>query len=193
MKITNLGTVLSGASGFPSTSDNSVALALDSTNAAWIGGIADSTVRRVSAKGSLLADYGSVVHTPFGVAIDSLDSVWIANRGDDTVTHLFASGSATRLSGGGISAPYETSIDGAGNIWVANNASRVSVFSNAEAAISPAMGYTAATSGIVRSITVDGSGNVWAALNGADAIVEFVGAAVPVANPVMPGQLGVKP
>ena len=59
LKITNLGTVLSGASGFPSTSDNSVALALDSTNAAWIGGIANSTIRRVSAKGSVLADYGA--------------------------------------------------------------------------------------------------------------------------------------
>ena len=193
LKITNLGTVLSGTPGFPSTSDDSVALALDSTNAAWIGGIADSTVRRVSSRGSVLADYGSVVHTPFGIAIDSLDGVWIANRGDDTVTHLLASGLATHLTGGGLSAPYETSIDGAGSIWVANNAPRVSTFSNAEATISPATGYTAAASGIVRSITVDGSGNVWAALNGADAIVEFVGAAVPVANPVMPGQLGIRP
>ena len=100
---------------------------------------------------------------------------------------------ATHLTGGGLSAPYETSIDGAGNIWVANNASRISAFSNTEATISPATGYTAATSGIVRSITVDGSGNVWTALNGADAIVEFVGAAIPVANPVMPGQLGIRP
>ena len=78
-------------------------------------------------------------------------------------------------------------------IWVANNASHVSAFSNAEAAISPATGYTAATSGVVRSITVDGSGNVWTALNGADSIVELVGAAAPVANPIMPGQLGVRP
>ena len=175
LKITNLGTVLSGTSGFPSTSDNSVSLALDSTNAAWIGGIANSTIRRVSAKGSVLADYGSVVHTPFGIAIDSLDGVWIANRGEDTVTHLLASGVATHLTGGGLAAPYETSIDGAGNVWVANNAPRISTFTNAEATVSPAAGYMAATSGIVRSITIDGSGNVWTALNGADAIVEFVG------------------
>ena len=193
LKLTNTGTVLSGGSGYPSTSDDSLSLALDGNNIAWIVGSYGNSVRRVSATGAILGDYGSTVSGPAGIAIDTANTAWIADHYYDSVTHLLANGSFTMISGGGVHAPYDVSIDGAGNIWIANNGSTISAFTNAGTAKSGSGGYVAAASGTVHSVGIDGSGNVWAAVDSPDLIVEFVGAAIPAARPILPGQLGVRP
>ena len=193
LKETSTGTVLSGASGFPSTSDDSLSLAIDSTGAAWITGVTNSVVRRVSKSGTILADYGSTVFTPYSIAIDAADTAWIANHSQGDITHLLPSGAFTVLFGGGLYNPNELSIDGANTVWVANNSTQISAFTNGGTAITSSNGYTASTGGVVRSLAIDGSGNLWTAINGPDLIVEFIGLATPSARPILPGQLGVRP
>lgn len=192
LKISNSGTILSGG-GYPSTSGEAYAVAVDSTNAAWIADGANSSIRRVSSSGTVLADYGSSVYGPSSIAIDRNDTAFVTNRNFDSVSHLQVSGSVTALVGGGLASPNEVSVDGANQVWIANRAPRISAFMNDGTAITPATGYVAAPQGNILSLSIDGSGNVWTAVTAPDVIVEFVGAATPVARPIKPGQLGVRP
>ncbi|MDE1163008.1 MAG: hypothetical protein PW792_13835 [Acidobacteriaceae bacterium] len=133
--------------------------------------------------------------------------------------HTASFGTSTAQCAGGIFRPRGIAVDGAGNAWVSNyniaNGS-VSEISAASAALSPAYTGTCTdtTTGSTaiggfqkafytsnpRGIAVDPSGNVWTAIGttlAGSAIVEFVGAAVPVVTPIAAGiaanTVGMKP
>jgi hypothetical protein len=160
--------------------------------------------------------------SPNSVAVDSSNRVWVSNgnnslsvfstssTGTSPITTTVTAVSSSAYTGGGLNfnssgAPLTPrvgiAIDGASTAWVPNyGGESVSQFAANGTAITPAAsgsftgGYQ--TGCHSRGLAVDGSGNVWVSCDPpVDTIgfVEFLGAATPVATPILPGQLGVRP
>jgi hypothetical protein len=99
-------------------------------------------------------------------------------------------GAVTKYTNNTLAAPFGVSIDGGNNIFIADrdagNGTYVAEASNAGAAISPATaGYT--LSGQLKgplNIAMDQSGNAWIAAYEGNMIVEWIGAGLPVYNPL---------
>ena len=130
------------------------------------------------------------------VAIDASDAVWTDSTSVNNLFKLSNSGAVTgTYSGGGLTAPSELAIDGGGNVWVTNSTvTNVSAFTNSGTALSPTSGYSSGAGAASLSVAIDGSGNVWLGTKDSSApVTELLGAAVPVATPILPYQNGVRP
>ncbi len=156
---------------------------------------------------------GGGLNQPGNLALDSSGAVWLANtNGSNSLSRFSISGlgagaTATPISpaggytGGGLTTSTNSNyapiaMSGNSNAWYANyDKGTVSTISNAGVALSSSTGYALADH--PEGIAVDGSGNVWVTVNngfGTSAVLyEIVGAAVPVATPILPGQFGARP
>ena len=155
---------------------------------------------------------------PTALAVDSNAHVWALDNtgqlsGFDTTGALNGNGGSlpgSPFSGGGLNTtakspnqPYPwLAIDGGENIWVANYTGSVSEFNSAGTPLTP--NYASATqpgglyssfpSCLGQGLAIDGSGNVWVSCNSSTTpVLEYIGLAVPVTTPLLPGNFGVKP
>ena len=148
--------------------------------------------------------------------MDNANGAWFADNGNNVLLRITSAGATTTCSAGGLSTPGFVAIDGAGDVFTNNDGpstggttspGTISAFTNNCTAISRLTGFDngsprgGGNSGIRSSlITIDGSGNVWTVNAGSDAqskpignVTQFIGLAVPVATPIVPGQLGTRP
>jgi streptogramin lyase len=137
---------------------------------------------------------GGGLNEPVALALDAAGDVWAVNpafsAGGSLTEFVFSSTgfTATNFSGNGLFSAAGEAIDGAGNVWVANNdingVNGVAVV-NASGAPLAGTPYTAggALADLPVALAIDASGNVWVADN--SAVVEIVGAAVPVKTPLL--------
>jgi hypothetical protein len=146
-----------------------------------------------------------------------------SNVSGSSITMFSANGmTSTSYQGGGVNGPYggaySVAIDGAGNVWTANlgvdqppddqsyiggsiseyNPTTSSFVSNANGFLYGLNnGANQAESDQPDFIAIDGSGNVWVVNNGDGTLNELVGAATPVATPLVTAvknsQLGARP
>jgi secreted PhoX family phosphatase len=147
-------------------------LALDSRGNVWVANLLDPGVTRLSPDGTITVDSPirhASIHGGWGIAVDGDDHVWVASFFRPGVTELC--GVRTRTCPPG--------------------ARRTG------AAISPPVtGYRSRGLEHLTAVQIDSSGNVWLANNwttgsplsqfvGGDGLVELVGAAAPVAAPLL--------
>ena len=186
---------------------------------AWTGAAVDAAANLYTIVGGSNSVYvnnvaytGGGLSTPLGVALDSNNAVWVVNQ-NASLSKFTSSGSpavltaaspAAGYTGGGLNFTYSRNIvppapvlDGASNVWVPGLTSGVSEFSNAGAVISPSTGYAGSCS-YSEGAAIDGSGNVWVTCSNTSfsygtVFYEMVGAAVPLATPILPGQFGARP
>jgi len=205
--------------GFPvtSTQTSPSGVAIDGSGDVWVSGfngdtLYEMTVSTGAASGASANGAGGM-EQPYAVAIDASNNVWLPNQSSlagYTVSEFSNLTTGTAFSGGGILAPDGVAIDGAGNVWISNEVqvgsapgAGLTEMNNSGVAVSPSTGYLSSALYDAGDVGVDGSGNVWVANAaipgnyGGTNVVEFVGAAVPVATPlsvaVATGKLGARP
>jgi hypothetical protein len=156
---------------------------------------------------------GGGLRSAQGLALDSRGNVWVANLLDPGVTELTPDGMITANSPirhASIHGGWGIAVDGDDHVWVASFL-RPSVTElcgvrtstcppgarRTGAAISPPVtGYRSRGLEHLTAVQIDASGNVWLANNwttgsplsqfvGGDGLVELVGAAAPVAGPLL--------
>jgi hypothetical protein len=147
-------------------------LALDGRGNVWVANLLDPGVTRLSPDGTITADSPirhASIHGGWGIAVDGHDHVWVASFFRPNVTELCGVRTSTCPPG----------------------ARRTG------AAISPPVtGYRSRGLEHLTAVQIDPSGNVWMANNwttgsplsqfvGGDGLVELVGAAAPVAAPLL--------
>jgi len=189
--------------------DFSDQIAVDLSNNIWIANGGNSSITQYSTADGWFSSPLSTGYTegstdyPFGIAIDASGNVWATNSNNSlteltptsagtgaglgTVTGANVSGSPSYLVGA-----KGVAIDGAGNIWAADsNSGGISEYSPSTSAwLSPAEGYGYGNSfeaemGLPFGVAVDGSGDVWMTGYNYGTLTEFVGAATPVATPIV--------
>ena len=136
----------------------------------------------------------TVGNGPAGVAIDSTDTAWVANTTDSTIsaTQLAIGSLTTNSYPSGISNPNSIAVDGnttGAGVWYSNTAGLIGG-SIAGVAVTT-VGFSTGQSALTVAVAPDPSGNLWTA-NGTST-TQFIGLSVPVATPVLPGQLGARP
>ena len=202
---------LSGSNGIPiSTTGISsggisgpAAVAVDASGFVWVTDSASNSVSRLSttdASATSSVGYtGTGVDNPSALAIDGSGNVWVANYTNSTVSTFSSNGNflATTSTVGGLNLPTGIAIDGSGDAWIVNQGSySLAQLSSTGDAISPTTGYTSGGLTGPNAVAIDGSGNVWVADTGAT-LKEFIGAATPVATPLVSaiktGKLGTRP
>jgi hypothetical protein len=128
VKLSNLGTVLSGASGYAGGGiSNPTSIAIDGSGNAWVADESNRVVK-LSSSGIILSGTsgytGGGLNSPDGIAIGGLGNAWVANTGGNGVVEVSSSGSVLSgtagYTGGGLSSPGSIAVDGSGNAWVAN-------------------------------------------------------------------------
>jgi hypothetical protein len=195
-------------------------LAIDGSGHVWVSGFNGSTLYEMSVSNGAAVGASSSgaggMNQPYSIAIDSSNNIWMPNFNPNsllgyTVSEFSNLTTGSLHSGGGLQVPNGVAIDGAGNAWISNQnpvgsagGSGLTEISSSGAAVSPTAGFLNSALFQGADVGVDGAGNVWVAnavtaqslANGTN-VVEFVGAAVPVATPlsvaVATGKLGARP
>jgi len=125
-----------------------------------------------------------------GIAIDVFGQVWATSitgpnrlaKFDQTGNPLSGSG----YQGGGLSGSFGIAMDGAGNAWVVTlTNSDLAEFDNDGNPLSPDSGFAATNFQNPLYDAIDPSGNVWVTDNNANSVVQIIGAASPVATPLI--------
>jgi sugar lactone lactonase YvrE len=207
------GSALSPAKGYTGAGlAFPAALAIAADGAVWVSNQGDDSVSALTASGEAISPgsgfISGQVASPFGICIDRPGNVWVMDSGHDALVELAGSATASpgRLlspaggyKGGGLRSPSSCAIDGAGNIWVTNYHGP-SLSKMAGAASSTPGAPLSGTSGYQNSagkqgsddalvlpagLAIDASGNVWIANSGAARLTVLVGAAIPVAAPLI--------
>ena len=188
-------------------------IAIDGQGNAWVGnGAIDTSVKgsltRISPDGAPTGPFViDRMRSPQGMAFDSAGDLWVASLVDQTVTRIGPSGQVKgRFRSPSMSAPGASPSTARDNVWVASFISqKLTQFCGRRVANCPpgsktgdriSPGFTGFTNGGLQHLTavqVDQSGNVWVANNwenvnptvGGDGLVEFIGAAPPVATPLI--------
>ncbi len=188
-------------------------IAIDGQGNAWVGnGAIDTSVKgsltRISPDGRPTGPFViDRMRSPQGMAFDSAGDLWVASLVDQTVTRVSPSGQVKgRFRSPSMVGPWGVAVDGADNVWVASFISqKLTQFCGRKVAncppgsktgdrISPRLtGFTNGGLQHLTAVQVDQSGNVWVANNwanvnptiGGDGLVEFIGAAPPVATPLI--------
>jgi hypothetical protein len=189
VEFSNAGTVLSGSNGYSVGTINPLAVAFDGTGDAWVNNdLTESSVlfAKLDPRGALLSP-----------AIGYPNCVSPGIVGNLIISCLWWN-------------PASFALDGAGNVWsevtwetkvngrVPNPtfSSAVAEMSNTGTILSGATGYTGGIPLSAQAISIDGGGDVWV-LSTTGLVVEFIGAATPVATPfslgVKNGTLGTRP
>lgn len=169
-------------------------IAVDTTGNAWVPSQTNN-IGELPYKGGNYSNsntnYSSIPTS--GLAFDGSGNLWAAGYQVNELEKLSAAGTVTNtMTNGGLSSPQTVTVDGAGNIWVGNgSAAVISGFSNTASALYPA-GLTTGSTGYPLAVTPDSSGNLWSA-NSDGTVSQLLGAATPVATPILPGSFGVRP
>lgn len=156
---------------------------------------------------------GGGLRSPQGIAVDSAGNKWVANLASKSVTRLLPDGSVSAGSPLGrpsVKGGWGVAVDGADHVWVAGFlGANVTELCGVRARscppggrgagdpISPPReGYESAAFEHITAVQIDLSGNVWLANNwtlgsplsefvGGNGVVALVGAATPVATPLI--------
>jgi hypothetical protein len=164
----------SGGLNFP------IAVAFDTSGAAWVVDYGNSHITLLNSDGSPLS--GATGYTaanlqfPSAVATDSKCNAYVANQSSNTITRVLADGSAFTdfIVGQG---PASVAVDSSDNVWSANfYANSVGVVSAAGKIVSGA-GFTGGGLNAPRGIAVDGAGNAWVVSDHGSSLAEFASAA----------------
>jgi hypothetical protein len=203
--LANTGSAISGSSGWGSGDGlaGPVAVAVDSGRNAWFADEeADGgAVSCISPNGSPIATIDSGGYETAGIVTDAvgtgLGHVWAANYSSSSISELTITGACTATvvstyTGGGLDHPNGIAVDGAGNDWTAN------YFGNSVTELEGASGATpgqalSSSSGFASDaslrepygLALDASGNLWLSNFGLSTVTEIVGAATPVATPLV--------
>jgi hypothetical protein len=128
----------------------------------------------------------SNINAPGMPAIDQLGNLWAANQGSNTAVKVTPAGVATINTALTLTTPFGVSIDGQDNVFIGNRGSTtIGVLNNVGTALSPMTGYT--LSSLLSkplNIAIDQSGSLWIAAYEGNSIVQWIGAGVPVYNPL---------
>ncbi len=189
------GTPVSSATGWGSKSlVFPVALAIDSSHNAWVANQAGLLpITRISADGSLIANYNCDCNGASGVATDQSGNVWIANYYGNSISEVNTCGTLELDSamGGGVNHPQGIAVDGAGTVWVGNYlGNSLSQLDGASSKtpgtyVSPSSGFgTDASLLEPYGLAVDASGDVWVSNFGNNTLTQFIGIASPVKTPL---------
>ena len=138
--------------------------------------------------------YVTVGNGPAGIAIDSTDKAWVANTTDSTITatQLAVGSLATNSYSSGIANPNSIAVDGntsGAGVWYSNSAGLIG--GSIAGVPVTTTGFSTGQAALPVAVAPDPSGNLWTA-NGTS-VTQFIGLSVPVATPVLPGQLGARP
>ena len=175
--------------------------------------VARGSVTKIANDGTPLQTIrGGGLRSPQTIAVDQQGNLWVANLLSKSVTLIGPDGRISPLSPirvNGMGGAWGLSIDGDGNVWVAGFPNtHITLICGAEPEscpgdretgdpISPKKNsYVSAGLQHLTGIQVDSAGNVWAANNwttgssikefvGGNGLVELVGAAPPVATPLI--------
>jgi sugar lactone lactonase YvrE len=185
----------------------------DAAGNAWVNnGSLDAnaagSVTRISPAGQPTGHFVVArMRSPQGMAIDSAGNLWIASLVDSTVTWMGSDGQVKgQFRAPSIEGAWGVAVDGDDNVWVASFlgekvtklcgrlVDRCPKGARTGDPISPRLhGFTNGGLQHITAVQVDQSGNLWAANNwariaptvGGDGLVEFIGAAAPVATPMI--------
>ena len=130
-RLSNTGTPLTGSPFTGGGLAQPNAIAIDSSNSAWIvnreGGNTNS-VSRLSNSGTPASGSpytGGGLNDPISLAIDGSGNAWLTNfeNGSNSVTEFAndgtaISGSSGYTAAGALTKPFTLAIDGSGNVWV---------------------------------------------------------------------------
>jgi len=186
-KLSGIGTVLSGATGFTGGGLlGPKGIAIDRSGNAWIANAGGSSVVKLSPAGSVLSGAGGFtgggIDAPVALALDSQTNVWVANFSGNSVTVLTSTGSpfaASPLTDSGvIAAPNGIAVDKSGYGWVSNSGANNFIFIQNS---SGSFYYSQYTDNAIQGsagVAVDPSGNKWVAASGINAISVFGGSTV---------------
>ena len=117
------------------------------------------------------------------LAVDSDGNVWTIGSGTPPLEETTSAGQVEdqiAAGTGGLDLPAAIAIDGNNRVWVANGNNSVSLFSNADKALSPSSGFTASSLSTPSAIAIDVAGSVWIANKGNSSLTRILGAAAPV-------------
>jgi streptogramin lyase len=184
-----------------------ITLSLDNNANFWIGNIGSNYLTRFTASAytSAFEASASKVST---TAVDAANDIWGTSQNNSAVYEYSATGtnlaSNGTFTGYGINTPTGIAIDGSGSAFVSNSGGSTFTQISGGAVVVPYSGFQGYSgSGTYLyspgGVAVDPSGNVWitnsknAAGNGGSTVTEFIGMAAPVATPLQPGKLGVRP
>jgi sugar lactone lactonase YvrE len=169
-KLSNLGAILSGTSGYTGGGINLPnGIAIDQAGNAWVAN-GGGSVTEISNTGTFLSGASGytagVLSQPNGIAIDGSGNAWVTNFGSNSVTKLSATGAALSpglgYTGGGLNHPIGIAIDGAGNAWVANQSGNsVTKLSSSGSVLSGANGYSGGGLNAPFGVAIDVNGNSW--------------------------------
>jgi len=169
-----------------------IAVAIDSSEDAWIVDYGDSSLTILTNGGTPLSGpngydgvSGSAVNFnfPVAVAVDSKRNGYIANGSSNTVTKAAPDGSSfTSFVVGSGPAVVAVAVDSADNVWAADYYSdSLGLITSAGQVLSGATGYAGGGLDHPQGVAVDGANNVWAInyrtpTNIGDALTELTGA-----------------
>ncbi len=189
------------------------AVEVDGRGTVWVGnGAIDADVKgsltRISPDGVPAGPFVfDRMRSPQGMAIDSGGDLWVASLVDQTINRMSPSGRLkARYRASSMFGPWGVAVDGDDNVWVASfPGQRLTMFCGRKVAncppgsrtgdvlSPPVTGFTNGGLQHLTAVQIDQSGNVWVANNwanivptvGGDGLVEFIGAAAPVATPLI--------
>jgi hypothetical protein len=173
-------------------------IAISPSGTVWISDFNDSIaiVFMTDSSGTFANPNGLPIAGGSGpMAIDAAGHLWV-DGSNGQITELNPDGSpapGSPFSGGGqpLNADvWAIALDGAGNVWTANcqnDPSGLTEFSNAGVPLSPSTQFHSPYLHAPFGIAIDGAGNIWTPDASQPAIIEFVGAAVPVVTPIAAG------
>lgn len=168
LELSNLGAILSGASGYTGGGlNNPGSLAIDASGNVWLtdfgGGVTKLTNSGLPISGAT-GFTGGGLNQPVAIAIDGHGNAWVEDSGGLTIVELSSTGSP--LSGGGGytgigGTDYSIAIDGSGSVWIPNIFGGVTKMSSSGSVLSGANGYRGG--GILNPgvVTIDVLGDVW--------------------------------
>ncbi len=167
------------------------ALALDSSDNAWVANYNGAVVSAFSPTGLPLAPTGFPglgLRQSYGIAVDPSNNIWVTNEQSVTAASNGHQGSVSKFSpagvelsgygytGGGLYYPLGIAADPAGPIWIADYASSsATLLAPTGASISPATGYAPYALPFTSAVAVDAAHNAWFAFEGGAARVTPAG------------------
>jgi hypothetical protein len=121
-----------------------------------------------------------------GAAVDSIGNVWSINTSGSSVSVFTNAGVlSTSYSAGSITGATALAIDGNNQTWIANGNGTVTALTNAGVAVFTTPIDPAGGSSAPASISVDTAGSLWISTPSGNSLIEVIGAAGPVATPVV--------
>ena len=165
------------------------AVSVDGSNNVWIANVQNGVSEFPHTGGGPVNFAGGHTNNPQFSAIDASGNFWIANDESYGLSEFANNGtpvtSMAAYTSSDLSNPYGIEFDGLNHLWATTESRGGGVveFNTSGSEISPTV-YAAGIGGST-GIAIDGSGNIWLADSaGAGPLVELVGVAAPLLNPL---------